>query len=238
MLAAEAMRLAAYEALVPTERLADADPIWPTMAGDRVFDSQAIQIEDLSAGADFTPSIALYTDDSRSVRRGDGARSTIGFATATLTVVCELSVMASDDNGAFADAMASTDPKARLVLGALCSQVRQTLVRGPTSEAFRRIVKSIDEIRMDQFALPEMGLRWMRSTMSFSCSIADDEFTDDGGLPQPIRRLMETLPANSHALAKLTELAALFRATDRDALDAIIFSTTGDPVADGPEGSA
>ena len=237
MLAAEAMRLAAYEALVPTDRLADANPVWPTLAGDRVFDSQAIRVEDLAQGSDFTPSIALYTDDSRSVRRGDGATSTIGFATATLTVVCELSVAASDDSGAFADAMAASDPKARLVLGALCSQVRQTLVRGPTSEAFRRIVKSIDEIRIDQFALPEMGLRWMRSTMSFSCTIADDEFTDGAGLPQPLRRLMEALPEESYAKAKLEELHAAFLATDRDALEAILFSTSGSPATEGAEGS-
>ena len=40
MLAAEAMRLAAHEALVPTALLSAVDPAWPTIAGDRVFDSQ------------------------------------------------------------------------------------------------------------------------------------------------------------------------------------------------------
>ena len=236
MLAAEAMRLAAYEALVPSGQLLQAVPVWPTIAGDHVFDSQAIRFEDLADGVAFTPSIALYTDDSRSVRRGEGASSTIGFATATLTAVCELTVAVKDDGAPFADAMATSDPKARLVLGALCAQVRQTLVRGPTSEALRKIVKSVDEIRIDQFALPEMGLRWMRSTMSFSCTIADDEFTDAAGLPQPIRRLMDALPANSYALAKLNELDALFRATNRTSLNSIIFSTKGDPVTR-PEGS-
>ena len=238
MLAAEAMRLAAYEALVPSDRLLQETPVWPTMAGDHVFDSQAIRFEDLADGVAFTPSIALYTDDSRSVRRGEGASSTIGFATATLTVVCELSVAVKDDGAPYADAMATSDPKARLVLGALCAQVRQALVRGPTGAAFRRAVKSVDEVRIDQFALPEMGLRWMRSTMSFTCAIADDEFTDAAGLPQPIRRLMEALPENSYARGKLLELHALFLATDRAALAGIDFSTTADPAGpDGPQGT-
>ncbi|BDA84972.1 hypothetical protein Sa4125_25140 [Aureimonas sp. SA4125] len=237
MLAAEAMRLASVEALSPTAAILAGGP-FPTMARDKVFDSQAIRYEDLIDGVDFTPSIAVYTDDSRSVRRGDGATSTIGFASATLTVVCDLSVGITGEGDPYADAMATTDPVARLVLGALCSQVKQTLVRGPTSAAFRRIVKSVDEVRIDSFALPDMGLRWMRNTMRFSCTIADDEFTDAAGLPQPIQRLMQALPAGSYAKAKLLALHAAFLATDRDALDAIVFSTRGNPAIDGPEGSA
>ena len=139
--------------------------------------------------------------------------------------MCELSVAQHDDNGAFADALATSDPKARLVLGALCAQVRQALVRGPGSEAFRRIVRSVDEVRIEPFALPQMGLRWMRSTMSFSCSIADDVFTDAAGLPDPVRRLMASLPEGSYALAKLNELDAMFHATGRDALQEIVFAT-------------
>src|SRR5688572_26735075 len=127
MLAAEAMRLAAVEALSPTAAILAGGP-FPTMARDKVFDSQAIRYENLLEGADFTPSIALYTDDSSTARRGDGATSTIGFATATLTVVCDLSVGVTGDGAPYADAMADSDPMARLVLGALCSQVRQTLV--------------------------------------------------------------------------------------------------------------
>lgn len=237
MLSAEAMRLAAVEALAPTSAILAGGP-FPTMAAEKVFDSQGIRFEDLADGVDFTPSIALYTDDSRVTRSGDGASSVTGFASATLTVVCELSVGITEEGDPYADAMASNDPLARLTLGALCSQVRQTLVRGPTSEAFRRVVRSVDEIRTDQFALPDMGLRWMRNTMRFSCSIADDEFTDAAGLPQPIRRLMDALPADSYAVAKLQALHALFLATDRSALRGIDFSTTGNPAgADGPEGT-
>jgi len=236
MLAAEAMRLAAVEALAPTASIRAGGP-FPTSAREKVFDSQAIRFEDLADGVEFTPTVALYTDDSRSVRAGEGAASTIGFATATLTAVCELSVGITGDGDPYADAMAETDPMARLVLGALCSQVRQTLVRGPTSEPFRRVVKSIEEVRIEPFALPDMGLRWMRSTIRFTCAIADDEFIDAAGLPQPIRRLMEALPPGSYAKAKLEALHAAFLATDRDALQSIRLSTRGDPAVDPAEAS-
>lgn len=216
MLCAEAMRLAAVEALAPTVAISSGGP-FPTIARSRIFDSRPIAIEELDPfeGFDFTPTVALYTDDSQSTRRGDSATSAIGFAKATLTAVCELAVKISDDDEPYADAMASGSADAKLVLGALCAQVKQALTVGPSGAHFRRIVKSIDEVRCDAFALPDMGMRWMRTTMRMSCSIADDEFTDAAGLPQPIQRLLMNLPDESYAKAKLQQLDGFFQATTR-----------------------
>lgn len=59
MLTAEAMRLAAYEALCPTTALA-AGTGFPTLAGDRVFDSRAIAVDELDDSLVYTPSISLH----------------------------------------------------------------------------------------------------------------------------------------------------------------------------------
>ncbi|ORE90997.1 hypothetical protein [Aurantimonas sp. 22II-16-19i] len=211
MLTAEAMRLAAYEALCPTAALA-AGTGFPTLAGDRVFDSRAIAVDELDDGLAYTPSISLYTEDKKIERRGPmTSAGPMGFASASLAVVCDLAVSATDEGETSTMPLAGSDPKARLVLASLVAQVRQVLTRGETAAGFRMVSKAITEIVIEPFILPEMGLRWHREIMTLRCDIADDDF-GAAALPTSVERLRLALPAGSYARGRLDDLAAYFTA--------------------------
>ncbi|MBY5804086.1 hypothetical protein HFN52_10800 [Rhizobium leguminosarum] len=213
MLSAEALRLAAIEILCPTTA-AIAGSGFPTLAGRAVFDSRAAPVEDLNRKAPYTPVLSLYTPESGFALRAEAASADDTVADAVLDVVAELAVVNQDEDGEFADAMAATDPEARLVLAALCAQVRYLLDRSQAGGLWRVLVSHIIKVELETFALPQVGLRWQRVTMRFHCGIRDDDFDMDGGLPQPIRRLYEALPEESYAKAKLAALAAYFVAEE------------------------
>ncbi|WP_283196602.1 hypothetical protein [Rhizobium sp. BT04] len=214
MLSAEALRLAAIEILCPTAA-AIAGEGFPTLAGRAVFDSRAAPLEDLDRKAPYTPVLSLYTPESGFALRAEAASADDTVADAVLDVVAELAVVNQDDDGEFADAMAATDPEARLVLAALCAQVRYLLDRSQSGGLWRGLVSHIIKVELQTFAVPHLGLRWQRVTMRFHCGIRDDDFDmEDGGLPQPIRRLYEALPAQSYAKEKLGALAAYFVAEE------------------------
>lgn len=239
MLAAAALRLAAVEALCPHNAIQSGIG-YPTLAEWRVYDSVQIGVGDLDQGAPYTPAISLYTEDTRIERRGPTATSSIGNASTDLVVVVELAESARDENGnpisdnggQVTDAVINGDANMRLILEALSAQVRSVLVRAPHSAGLRRIMKSVQLVRIEPFALPQFGIRFMRNVMTFSCDIADDKFTDLDGLPEPLRTAAEELPAGSYAKAKLQELSAAFQATNRDALEAIgLVATANDAPA-------
>lgn len=212
MLAAEALRLAAIEVLCPTAA-AIAGEGFPTLAGARVFDSRAAALEDLDRNAPegYTPVLALYTPESGVSLRSSMAAADDTVADAMLDIVAELAVAAHDEDGEFADAVAAaeTDPEARLVLAALCSQVRYLLERSQSGQIWRYLVNHVIKIDEQTHALPNLGLRWQRVTMRFHCEIRDDDFEGDG-LPEPIATIYDALPAQSYAKAKLGALAAHF----------------------------
>ncbi|AID18324.1 hypothetical protein PPF1_11 [Rhizobium phage vB_RleM_PPF1] len=213
MLSAEAVRLAAIEILCPTAA-AIAGSGFPTLAGRAVFDSRAAPVEDLDRKAPYTPVLSLYTPQSGFELRAEAASADDTVAYAVLDVIAELAVVNQDGEGEFADAMAATDPDARLVLAALCAQVRYLLDRSQAGGLWRGLVSHI-KADLETFAVPNLGLRWQRVTMRFRCGIRDDDFDmADGGLPQPIRRLYEALPEESYAKAKLGALAAFFVAEE------------------------
>ncbi|MBP2560846.1 hypothetical protein J2857_003615 [Neorhizobium galegae] len=175
------------------------------------MDSRAAALEDLDRDQDYTPVVALYTPESSASLRGDLSSVGDTDASAVLDVVAELAVAAQEDGEQFADAMADTDPVARIVLMALCAQVRMLLERSQAGGIWRRLVKRIVRVEYQTFAVPTLGLRWQRVTMRFHLEIRDDDFDmDAGGLPEPIRSVYEALPAASYAKAKLGQLAAIF----------------------------
>jgi hypothetical protein len=210
MLAAEALRLAAIEILCPTAAIA-ADSGYPTRAGARVFDSRAVALEDIDPTKAFTPVLSLYTNKSGVKLRGPHAAAGDTNADAVLEIIAELAVVSGDEGGEFADAMASDDPDARLVLAALCAQVRWILERSQQGGLWRQLVRQITETEFEPFAVPEIGMRWQRVTIRMHCEIRDDDFDmTDGGLPEPIRALYDQLPSASYAKEKLAALAAYF----------------------------
>lgn len=228
MLSAEAVRLAAIEVLCPTAALA-GDAAFPTLAGWRVFDSRSIAIQDIDADAQFTPCLALFTADSATAARGAASDLDDTDPRTTLEVVAELAIASTDEDGQpFADAMAGDDWDARLVLAALCAQVRRALSSTDAGYLFRRLVRQIDRITEETFAIPQIGARWHRVTMRFDLSIDDDDFGDASGLPEPMRSFAAMLPEGSPARVKIDALADHFAAVVRTPLAGIDFTEAED----------
>ncbi|WP_323011116.1 hypothetical protein [Paracoccus sp. (in: a-proteobacteria)] len=232
MLAAAALRLAAIEALCPTAAVLSGTG-FPTLAEHRVYDSVSISPDDLQSDAPYTPAISLYTEDTVVRRRGATATSAIGFASADLIIVAELAELARDEDGKVitnpdgsdaTDAVINGDARMRLALEALTSQVRAVLVRAPSSAGLRRVMKAASEIRVQPYALPGYGVRFMRNVITISAEIADDRYDDAAGFPEPMRSVAADLPAGSYARAELDRLAAAFRATTREQLESIGFA--------------
>jgi hypothetical protein len=223
MLAAEAVRLAAVEILCPTAAVEGSEP-FPTLAGRRVYDSREVALQDIDQERDYTPVLAIHTVESGVTLRGEASAWWDAVSDAVMDVVAELAVVAGDEDGQFADAapMAETDPSARLVLSALCSQVRFLLERSAGGGLWRMLVKRITKIEMQTFAVPEIGARWQRVTMRFHLEIWGDEVDSvNGGLPEPIKSVYEALPAGSYACAKLAELAAAFSGEPQTPLNSV-----------------
>ncbi len=239
MLSAEAARLAAIEVLSPTLANQGGGP-WPTLAGARIFDSRSAALNELDdrAGEDgYTPVVAVYSRQSRADTRGEAAEFDDTDASIEIEFVAELAVVVNDDGDPFVDAMAGDDPEARLVLAALCGQIRRTLLFAPEGDLFRDMIRGVRRIDWEPFAVPELGLRFQRTTMRLACLARDDVFSDAAGLPEPLRTLAARLPADSYAKARLDELGAHFAAIGRVALediriapaaDAEFVSSTGD----------
>lgn len=206
-LTAEAARLAAIEVLRPT----GATDQFPTLAGGMVFDSRAASVADLdnTSGGDlpYTPVLALYTVNSTVDSRGAAADVTDNHCVTTLEIIGELSVITRDEDGTYVDAIAGSDPEARLVLSAMMAQVRNELLYSERGYLFRRMIMHCERIERESHAVPEFGLRFQREFMRMTLTIPDDEFTDVGGLSGRVKKLFDALPAESYAKAKLSSLA-------------------------------
>lgn len=218
MLSAEAARLAALEVLCPKAAL-DGDVPYPTLACDKVFDSRSVGIDDLDCDAKYTPCLALFTSDASVSPRGEIAAYDDTEARSTLEVIAELAVASSDEGGEpFADAMPADDWDARLVLAALCGQVRRLLQHDERGRLFRRFIRRVISVTEETFAIPQLGARWHRVTMRFDLSLPDDEFVDEAGLPEPLRTLAALLPDGSPAALRLAALSSHFSAQTRTPL--------------------
>jgi hypothetical protein len=227
MLSSEALRLTAVEALCPTAAAMSGEG-FPTLAKARVFDSRAAALEDLDRDAPegYTPVLSLYTPEAGFSLRGPAAAVDDTIADAALDIVAELAVAANDDDGTFVDAIAATDPQARIVLAALCSQVRYVLEYSESGSLWRHIVRDV-KYEEQTFAVPELGLRWQRVRMRFHCGIRDDDFSAPG-LPEPLATVFARLPAQSYAKATLSALVAHFQQVPPPALERLTIAADGD----------
>jgi hypothetical protein len=223
MLSSEALRLVTVEILRPTASLISG--VFPTVAGVNVLDSQAIAIEDIDPNRPFTPVIAIYSGDASLKARGEMTDLLDVDNQAVLDIVVELAIVNHDPQGAFADAMAANDPQARLVLAALCSQVRFMLEQSAAGAPWRKLVKRIVSLEELPFAVPDIGLRFQRIIMRYTVEIAADSYeVEAGGLPEPLRSVYASLPVGSYAHAKLTELASYFAAETPAALHTLMMT--------------
>jgi len=232
-LTAEAVRLAAMEVLRPTS----ATVQFPTLARGKVFDSRQASIADLddlqSGDLPYLPVLSLYTEDSTVETRGAAADVTDNFCHMTLEIVGELAIISRDDDAGldYVDAVAGSDPEARLVLSAMMAQVRKELLYSARGFLFRRVVTHCDKIEQQSHTVPELGLRFQREFMRLTLAIADDELSDDGGLTGRIKTLFDALPDGSYAKVKLTDLAAHLAGETRTPLTEITLDPGAGPTA-------
>jgi hypothetical protein len=234
MFSAEALRLAAIEVVTPYAALL-AGTGFPTLAGKRAYDSRSVAVGDLDEALAYTPVLSFYTASSRIAQRGDAAAFDDGECEAVLEIIAELAVAEKDEeNVAYADAMAGDDPEARLVLAALVSQVIYLLTEANAGELFRKCHLGIRRIEEEPFSVPNLGLRWQRTTIRLTCGIPQDRFDRvNGGLPEPVKGLAAALPDGSYARTKLAALAAHFEGQASTPLAGIAVHTAPgtDPIA-------
>lgn len=231
MITAEAARIALCEALCPhAARVADAN--YPTRARFRVFDSAPARAQDLDQGEEFTPVLSVYTRAAGWGERGGMAAYGDVENSTTIEVVGELAVLAEDEAGQFADAMADNDPNARIVLAGMMAQVERIVLDETGGFPFRRFVKKVTKIDLETHAVPEFGLRYQRVFMRLTCDLVNDEFPQAGGLPPRVAEWAASLPDGSSAKTKILALAAYFPAISYPALSNI---QIGAPVGEGEE---
>jgi hypothetical protein len=225
MLSPEALRLVTVEILRPTASLSSG--VFPTVAGAMVFDSREVPVQDLDPDRKFTPVISVYSGDASLKLRGELTDMEDVEHQAVLDIVVELAIISSDPQGQFADAMAANDPQARLVLAALCSQIRFMLERSEAGYPWRKLAKRVISLEELPFAVPDIGLRFQRMTMRYTVELSADVYqVEDGGLPEPLRSVYAALPEGSYARAKLTELAGYFAAETPDQLQSLMITAS------------
>lgn len=207
-IAAEMARLAAIECLAPMAAM-EARRGFPTIAGVNIFDSRRIAIDELSEES-FTACVSLYTGKTESARRGVGQGNVGRFGRTSLEIVAELAVRASENGVEFTDALVEDDATARIVLAGLCGQIVDTLMQRPEGALFRKAVMAVDSVTYEPFAIPQLGLRWQRTTITMDCAVPDDDFSTGGGLPEPTRSIAAMFPVKSYARKTLEQLATKF----------------------------
>ena len=223
MLSAEAARLAAIEVLSPTAAHAGDEP-FPTLAGGRIFDSRAAALNEIDDALSYTPVVVVYSRAARADSRGIGADIEDTDASFEIEFIAELATIEKDGEESYVDAVAGDDPEARLVLAALCAQMRRALMLSEPGYLFRSAIRGVSRIEWQPFAVPELGLRFQRTSMILTCMARDDVLTDAPGLPEPIKTLEARLPEGSYAKAKLAQLAEHFAAVVRTPLAGIDFT--------------
>lgn len=226
MLCETAVRLALVEALAPTAAIA-SDAGFPTLAGKRVLDSRQVALTDLDGGEE-TPVIGVFSAEAESIRRGEAAGVDDRAATVSIEVVVELAVKQNDNDGAFADARASNDAEAEMLLSAIVAQIRRTIETAPEGAIFRKVTKgSVIKFSSVPHVLPEIGVRMARRFVSIEVEVRDDCHNADGGLPEPLATLDAALPAGSYAKGQVAAIAAMFGPHTLPALEGVTVSMTG-----------
>lgn len=204
-LAATALRWAAIEALAPAGAVE-----YPTIAGDRYYDSRHTSIDDLDVGEDAKPHVGVFTENLDMEAKGDSAA--VADLAGAIDLVFEAEVVVrdtADDSGT--TEMLSISPFHALEIDLLCSQIQQVLVAGQTSSLFRSVCRRIIAKKSQPMVIPDLALRLVRTSLTLTCQM-DDDCWGEAGFPEPFKAVVEGLPATSQfkpigdqVLARLTD---------------------------------
>ena len=209
MFSPELLRVAALEVLCPTKAIAD-DVGFPTLAKALVFDSRAVPVSSLRGVDGYLPVLSLYTGEATGEVLGGKAGGPDFDFMGILEVVGELAIIADPESGETAPMLAESDPEARLVLAAMMAQARFSLETAAEGSLFREVTMSLQRVEMVPFAMPELDIRYHRTTMRMTYDLPDDEFELETGKPKNLKRLLEILPETSVSREKLQLLFDLF----------------------------
>lgn len=206
-LARTALRLSVVEALRPSVIATSAD--YPTSAQGRVFDSRMDAIDDVAAD-ERAPTIVVFTDDDDANPAQPGGGDPFERF---VDLVFELSVIAFGEDPAqpdtFVPVVPVTDAQCEAALDILELQVRFVLRVGPTGKLVRRVFGSPRRITSSPARTSEEGYRLATRTMTVRMRIPDDCFDlsptaiaeGTARLPDPLRTVIEALPAGSYGAA-------------------------------------
>lgn len=239
-----ALRLAVVEALSPYAQHVAAEPVWPTFAGVRVYDSQIGPVD--VSGDDMLPVIIVSVDAAKTDPHGSAQDVTVsgdGKETATLGFEIEVPVAQLGEDGSTVYAVGPTDAAAKAFLEMIEDQILQRIGDARMDGALRHVLDAVMEIDSQPFSDPDAGILLSATRLELKCQIRQRASwpappqTGLARLPDPLRSVAQALPAQSYGgliaagIAELLGNPALFPALNDLRLAANLARTAQDSPA-------
>ncbi len=217
-----ALRLAAIEALCPFASIGSGP--YPTIAGDRVFDSRQDAIDTL-AEDEARPILVVYTECQEDHRFGSGSRD-LDESIIDLTIEAVMAVKGSVDIEQADGSVETigtvgapfTDPRHEAYLDLLEAGVRYALSRQnitPEGLVFNGLAMELRSGRSDPQRSPDKTVKLALRTIELKIKTKTTEWPAAAtpaasgldALPQPLRDVAQGLPAGSPGRMLCEELA-------------------------------
>ncbi len=214
-----ALRFAAVEALCP-QAMAATGP-WPTIAGNRVFDSRQDPVDLLDADEQ-RPIVMVYTEEHEGTAFGRASR--FGFDEQVVSLVFELMIATrgqmpvkrpdgTEEIIGTVDVPVS-DWRHEMLLDMLeALVVRAMTSNSPASEAFRKVAVEIRQMASVPLRSEEKTVRLAARTLTLQVQVRADEWPLDpaasgtGLLPSPLFDLLPYFPVGTLAGDAIRDLA-------------------------------
>lgn len=230
MLARTALRLAAIEALAPFAQHGAPSPVWPTLAGMQVYDSQIspVALADIDRSL---PVIVVMTDET--AIKADGTDVTAEWSSApqaeTLAFEIMVPVRLEAEAGEAVQDVGPTDAAAEAWLDLIETQIKQHLDDARMTGPLGHVLSMVREVESRPWRDADTEIRLSARRLEFSCSVlrgerwpetlpADPQPFDY--LPSPLREVAKALPEGSYGHKIATMLGSLIgRPADFPALN-------------------
>lgn len=213
-LARLALRLASVEVLAPYAQVVAADPVWPTYAAGRVFDSQ-ITASALTEAEAKTPLIVVYTDEDKTKAQGTAPDVTLpGDGETVVTLAFEIHVpfaLSGDEIAPFGP----SDSLAEAILDMIEEQILQRLADARTAALLASVLIAIESVESQPWRDADTDIRLSARRLELACRIRESERWPAAGadgllrLPQPLRDVALALPAESYGGRHVALIAGL-----------------------------
>lgn len=229
MLVDTATRLAVVNLMCPATQLAAESPVYPTMAGPKVYDSR-LDPDDAFSGDDTEtgPVVVVYTEETKTIQR-DGGEAIPHRHFVKVTIMAsfyarsEVTLSGPDgDQVAWVDEISEVaDAWQEMTLDTLAAQIhrRMTLTDSDAETAlFQSIIYGIEKIESTPLRDPSRTSRYATRTLEYWVETDVDMWPTDpaatglDALPFPLSAVATGLPVGSKARANCERVAAQMRA--------------------------